>query len=123
MKKFVVIAGAAAVLSFGTMTLPAAAQAQSIINVQYGPPPPARVEVVPGPRRGRIWSPGHYEWRGHRHVWVRVVWLRARPGYAYRAPEWRENNGRWEYRRGAWDRDGDGVPNRVDRAPNDPTRH
>lgn len=59
MKKFTLIAGAAAVLSLGTMTLPTVAQAQSVINIQYGPPPPQRVEVVPAPRRGQMWSPGH----------------------------------------------------------------
>ena len=54
-------------------------------------------------------------------------WLRARPGYAYQSPRWVQNNGRWNMRNGNWarsrrDRDGDGVPNRMDRAPNNPNR-
>ncbi len=115
--------GAAALLSFGALALPTAAQAQPVINVQIGPPPPPRVERVPPPRRGYVWAPGHWEARRGQHVWVRGEWIRARPGYAYRAPEWRERDGRWEYRSGRWDRDRDGVPNRYDRRPNNPYRH
>ena len=37
--------------------------------------------------------------------------------------KWRERGGRWEYDRGRWDRDGDGVPNRYDRRPNNPYRN
>jgi len=114
--------GAASLLSMGALTVPTAAQAQAVITIQ-GPPPPPRYERMPPPRRGYVWSPGHYEWRGGRHVWVRGMYVRARPGYAYRAPEWRENNGRWEYNRGRWDRDGDGVPNRQDRRPDNPYRN
>ena len=122
MRKLALIAGAAALLSLSAMTIPAALQAQPVINVLYGPPPP-RVERVPPPRRGFVWSPGHYQWRGGHHVWTRGSWVRARPGYAYRAPGWHEDNGRWQYRRGTWDRDGDGVPDRNDRQPNNPNRH
>jgi hypothetical protein len=114
--------GAASLLSMGAaMTIPTTAQAQPVV-IQVAPPPP-RFERVPPPRRGYVWAPGHYEWRGGRHVWVRGVYVQARPGYAYRAPEWRENNGRWEYNRGRWDRDGDGVPDRYDRRPNNPNRN
>ncbi|CAM3473607.1 YXWGXW repeat-containing protein [Paracidovorax anthurii] len=90
--------------------------------VQYPAPPAPRYERVPPPRRGMVWEQGHWEWRGHRHVWVPGHWLRARPGYAYRQPAWVQNDGRWEMRRGGWDRDGDGVPNRYDRRPDNPYR-
>jgi YXWGXW repeat-containing protein len=108
-----------AILALGTFSaLPAAAQ----VYVQVAPPPP-RHEVVPAPRPGRVWVPGHWEWRGHRHVWIGGMWMTERHGYAYRQPEWKEHDGRWEYRRGGWDRDGDGVPNRFDHQPNNPHRH
>ncbi|MDI3383958.1 YXWGXW repeat-containing protein [Xenophilus aerolatus] len=123
LSKITLAAGAAALLSVGAFTVPTAAQAQPVINVQFGPPPPPRVERVPPPRRGYVWAPGHWEWRRGGHVWVPGVWVRARPGYAYRPPEWRDNNGRWEYNRGRWDRDRDGVPDRVDRRPNNPYRN
>jgi hypothetical protein len=93
-----------------------------MVAVQYGPPPPPRYEVVPAPRRGMVWVAGHWEWRGHRHVWVNGYWVRTRPGYHYRQPVWVEHGGRWEWRGGGWDRDGDGVPNRYDRHPDNPYR-
>jgi len=114
--------GAASLLSVGALTVPTAVQAQPVITIQT-PPPPPRYERVPPPRRGYVWAPGHYEWRGGRHVWIGGGWVRARPGYAYRPPEWRQDGGRWVYDRGRWDRDGDGVPNRYDRRPNNPYRN
>ena len=88
-------------------------------------PPPLRDEAVPALRRGHHWVPGYWRWQGRRHVWHRGTWVRARPGYAYTNPSWVERDGRWQFRQGQWargDRDGDGVPNRLDRRPNDPTR-
>ena len=85
-----------------------------------------------------VWDPGHWEWRGNRHVWVDGRWLKERPGYRYREARWVERGGRWEMRPGGWerddrrdnrrgggrgDRDGDGVPNRYDDRPNNPHRH
>ena len=135
MKKLILAAGVAAVLSLGALAVPTMAQAQPGYSVQVAPPPP-RVERIRAPRRGQVWVPGHWEWRGHRHTWVRGNWVQQRPGYAYRQPEWREQGGRWEFNRGRWDRDrdgvpnrvdrdrdGDGVPNRFDRQPNNPNRN
>jgi len=88
-------------------------------------PPLLRDEVVPPPRRGYQWVPGYWNWQGHRHVWHTGTWVHARPGYVYAAPSWVEHDGRWQLRQGRWargDRDHDGVPNAVDRRPNDPTR-
>lgn len=92
--------------------------------VRVGPPAP-RVEVVPPHRRGYTWAPGHWEWRHGRYTWQAGTWMRERPGYVYTQPMWVERNGRWYRQGGAWarhDRDGDGVPNAVDRRPNDPNR-
>ncbi|MEO5737027.1 MAG: hypothetical protein ABIQ82_06165 [Variovorax sp.] len=135
MKKLILAAGAATVLSLGAFTVPTVAQAQPRVTVQVAPPP-ARAERVPQLRRGQVWVPGHWEWRGSRYVWIRGQQVRARPGYQYRHPEWRERDGRWEMRRGQWDRDrdgvpnradrdrdGDGVPNRADRRPDNPNRN
>ena len=94
----------------------------AFVNVQFGAPPPPRYEVVPAPRRGYIWAPGYWEPRGHRHVWRAGHWVQARPGYVYRPPTWSQHGGRWDYRGSRWDRDGDGVPNRYDRNPNNPYR-
>ena len=99
--------------------------ADGYVLVQYGPPPPLRHEVVPPPRRGYVWVPGHWQWRGHRHYWVPGHWIAGRPGYRYYGPSWAERDGRWHYRPGYWgrgDRDRDGVPDRFDRRPGNPYR-
>ena len=95
-----------------------------MIDVRVAPPPP-RHEIVPVRRPGYVWSSGYWDWRGHRHVWVTGHWERVRHGYAYRSPEWVQEGDRWVLHRGAWqhgDRDHDGVPNAVDRHPDNPRR-
>ena len=94
----------------------------AVMPVQDGPPPPPRYERVPAPRRGMIWSQGHWEWRGHRHVWVPGNWVRVRSGYSYHQPAWVQRGNQWHYAQGGWDRDRDGIPNRYDRRPNNPYR-
>ena len=93
------------------------------VVVQYQALPPPRHEAVPHPRRGMVWVPGHWEWRGHRHVWQQGHWVKARQGYHYREPRWVEHGGRWNMQPGGWDRDGDGVPNRRDRQPDNHRRN
>lgn len=118
MKKLVL--GTLVAATLAAVTLPAAAAV--IVEVA---PPPLRYEVVPAPRVGYVWVPGYWEWRRHRHFWVAGHWVRHRPGYMYAPARWVERGGRWHYVAPAWsrhDRDGDGVPNRYDRAPDNPYR-
>lgn len=93
------------------------------------PPPALRHEIVPSPRAGYVWAPGYWNWRNNRHVWYKGSWQRERQGYYYHPNRWVEREGRWTNERSRWDRnapmgdrDGDGVPNRFDRAPNNPNR-
>jgi len=107
------------------MFTPAAAEVD--LNVSIGvPPPPPRYEVVPAPRAGYIWAPGHWRWDGHQHVWNGGVWVPQRAGYRYVPDRWERyvENGheRWRHHASGWDRDGDGVPNRYDNHPNNPNR-
>ena len=100
------------------------AVAATSVYVQVAPPSP-RQEVVPAHRPGYVWAPGYWDWRGNRHVWHAGSWVPARNGYHYRPTRWMERDGRWEMQRGGWargDHDHDGVPNSVDRHPNDPRR-
>jgi len=133
-KKLVVSALIAAGLIGGaSVSLPGLADVDVHLNIA---PPPPRVEVVPAPRAGYIWSPGHYVWRDGRHVWVAGNFVAERPGYVYVAPRWVERSGRYYYQAPRWDRDGDGVANRYDRdrdgdgvrnrndsRPNNPSRY
>ena len=106
--------------SFGTITAPASAEV--IVRVA---PPPLRAEAVPAPRRGQLWVAGHWDWKNRHHQWIPGTWIHERRGYQYTQPTWTERDGRWRMERGNWrrnDRDGDGVPNRQDRAPDNPNR-
>ena len=112
--------------TIGALATPLTSAAAVDIQLNFGPPP-ARYEVVPAPRRGYVWVPGYWDWRGHHHAWISGGWVRERPGYAYQPNRWVERDGRWNLERGRWDRarrdsDGDGVPDRFDRRPNNPNR-
>jgi hypothetical protein len=118
MKKTIVAAILAA--SFGSIATPASADI--IVRIA---PPELRMEVAPPPRHGHVWVAGYWDWRNNRHQWIAGNWIRERPGYLYNQPNWVERDGRWHMQRGNWrrgDRDGDGVPDRRDRAPNNPNR-
>ncbi|WP_036168555.1 YXWGXW repeat-containing protein [Massilia sp. 9096] len=118
MKKLLIAALIAG--SFAGVAAPAGAQ----IIVDRAPPPP-RAEHMPPPRHGYVWAPGYWNWNHGRHVWVAGHWERERRGYSYRAPNWVQRDGHWVMERGGWghgDRDGDGIPNRVDNHPNNPNR-
>lgn len=112
----------AAMLAASLGSIATSASAQIIVRVA---PPQPRAEVAPQPRRGYVWVAGHWEWRNRKHHWVKGTWVRERRGYRYEQPTWVERDGGWAMQRGAWrrgDRDGDGVPNRQDRAPSNPNR-
>ena len=116
MKKL--IAGSFVAATLAAAALPAAAAAS--VYLEFAPPPAPRYEVVPAPRMGHVWVPGYWEARHRRHHWVAGHWVRHRPGYVYAPARWAQVEGRWRYYAPSWDRDGDGVPNRYDRAPHNP---
>lgn len=113
------------VASLGGISVPMMANADHGIYLSV-PPPPIRIEAVPAPRHGHHWSPGFWDARHNRHAWQRGHWERERSGYYYAEPTWTQRDNRWELQRGRWnkgDRDGDGVRNSRDRAPDNPNRH
>jgi hypothetical protein len=110
--------------SLGGISVPTLARADVEIFFNRAPPQ-LRHEVVPAPRRGYLWAPGYWDLRGQKHVWRRGHWERQRVGYKYVEPRWVERNNGWALERGRWnrgDRDGDGVPNYRDNAPDNPRR-
>lgn len=113
----------ASMIAASFASVPVASIARTVI-VKEAPPEP-RQEAVPAARRGYVWAPGHWEWRHNRHVWVAGHWLRERRGHHWVAERWHERDGHWVMEPGRWargDRDRDGVPDKVDRAPNNPNR-
>ena len=78
-------------------------------------------------RPGHIWVAGHWQQRGPRAGWQPGHWERSGPAYRphygavnYPNGHYGQNN---QFQPPRWDRDGDGVPNRHDRRPNNPYRH
>ncbi len=97
------IAICALVLAAGAALAPATSEARVFVDIGVAPPA-ARVEVIPGPRRGYLWAPGYYYWNGRAHVWRGGYWLRERRGYHWVAPAWTPNGPRWHYAPGRWER-------------------
>jgi hypothetical protein len=111
------------VASVGAVALPLAASADTRIYLNSAPPE-LRHEAVPAPRKGYVWIPGYWNAKNDRHVWQAGHWQRHRAGYHYVEPVWTQQS-RWALQQGRWskgDRDGDGVPNSVDRKPDNPNR-
>ena len=117
---------AAAVLTAAASFSVVPAQAATSVYVQIAPPAP-RYEVMPAPRRGHVWVPGHWEWNGRRHVWMAGHWVVARPGFEYANARWDRRGDRWVYVPGEWvrpglhrgvDRNHNGIPDRAERDRN-----
>jgi YXWGXW repeat-containing protein len=147
MMKRKLLFAALAVSSIGFIPVVSVPAFADTVYIDVAPPAP-RHEVVPAHRRGYVWQPGYWDWRGHRHVWVKGYWVKERHGMYWHPNRWEQRDGRWYLERGRWDReryagrggpggdrdrdgvpnrfdrdkDGDGVPNRYDAAPNNPRR-
>ena len=112
--------------------IPVAASAAAIIVTEA--PPAPRHEVVPAARHGYVWAPGYWDHRHGHYVWVEGHWVKEKHGMYWHPNRWEQRDGHWVMEGGRWDReryvenrhngdrDGDGVPNRVDRAPDNPYR-
>ena len=95
--------GTLAAAALAALAEPADARTNVDVFVNVGPPP-VRYEVVPAPRIGFLWAPGHWAWRHHHHVWVPGHWVRNRPGFVYAPARWVDRDGRWHYEPAAWRR-------------------
>ena len=89
-----------------SVAVPALAQLHVGLNIQVGPPPPPREEVLPRPHGNVIWIDGYYRWHPHRHayVWVRGHWERPpRPRSVWVPGRWERRNGEWVNYPGHWE--------------------
>src|SRR5262249_6638029 len=99
--------GAALAMAVGTVGIAATASAAKFIDVEIGiAPPPERVEVVPVPRTGYFYEPGHYEVIGDRYIWIEGKFIREREGHHWQPYVLERHGERWHYRAGHWDDDG-----------------
>jgi hypothetical protein len=106
--------------SFAAFALPSQARD---VYVTIDPPAP-RIERME-PRSGYVIVPGNWQWRNGRHHWTSGRYVAERRGYNWQGDRWvQHDNRRWTMQRGGWSRDsdGDGTPDRIDNAPNNPRR-
>jgi hypothetical protein len=70
------------------------------------PPPPVRVEAFgPAPAPGYVWINGYWGWRGNNYVWFPGRYVRPPHRNArWVEPRWEHRGGRYEFRRGYWER-------------------
>ncbi|MDB5749019.1 MAG: hypothetical protein JWP72_3867 [Massilia sp.] len=129
MKRILLTAAAVLIGTAAFTPVQALAQNRTEVIVVHKAPPALRTERIPAARRGFEWVPGYWNWNGRRYTWVAGHHERVRPGYVYARPEWRRDRNGWVLERGGWrsgqlarDRDGDGIPNRVERAYRDRDR-
>jgi hypothetical protein len=80
---------------------PAQAQMSGEIVIGNAPPPP-RVEVVPGPRPGWVWDPGHWVWNGRAHVWAAGHWIHERRGWRRIPAQWEQTPRGWHFVPAHW---------------------
>src|SRR5438105_2972991 len=92
----------AIVAASALMGLGSAARADSAIVVQVAPPAPMH-EVIPAPRHGYTWAPGHYAYRDGQYVWLSGHWMPERAGQVWREAHWRQrDDGSWVFVEGHW---------------------
>ena len=134
MDKRKLLLGALVVSAIGAIPLTSSAAFGVYVDVA---PPAPRYEVVPAPRAGYVWAPGYWDWRGGHYHWTKGHYIREHHGMYWHPDRWEQRDGRWVLERGTWDRERwngehfaqrdhdrahDGVPNREDRAPDNPYR-
>ena len=82
------------------------------VDISFGieiAPPPPRVEVLPAPRPGHIWTPGYWAWDHGRHVWIEGRWIEVRRGQLWVPERWVEyrdpRGAHWHFEPGHWERE------------------
>ena len=96
---------AALTLALGTFATATVGQS-AILEFNVGvAPPPERVEVVPAPRTGYLYEPGHYVWNGTQWVWAEGQFIRNREGHVWRPHVVERRGDTFYFRAGHWDDD------------------
>jgi WXXGXW repeat (2 copies) len=91
-------------LCFAALASPltASADVDGAVITRTIAPPLARDEPAPAFRNGYTWSPGFWDWRGTRYVWMKGEWVREKPGFTWAGWRWVEEGGRWHFLRGGY---------------------
>jgi len=96
------IAAAAIVIRRPSPPLPVMLTGPRVVGSVWITPPAPRIVVMPAPRPGWTWSPGHWRWSGTAYVWVDGVWLVERPGFRFVPAHWNRFPDGWRFIPGGW---------------------
>ena len=90
----------------GSFAVPLGVQAANV-NIDVDVAPPAAVVEQAPVREGYVYTPGYWRWDEprHNHVWIKGEYVPERRGEHWVAHEWREQNGRYRFNEGRWERD------------------
>ncbi|MFD1554200.1 YXWGXW repeat-containing protein [Paraburkholderia silviterrae] len=77
------------------------ALAQTVIIAPQAPPAP-RAEVMPPPRAGYVWDPGHWRWERGAYIWAPGHWQPVRRGYRWVPGHWVARGPNWRWVPGHW---------------------
>jgi hypothetical protein len=92
---------AAAIAAIGFAAFPAASQ-EVLFTTIDSPPPAMKVEVVPAPRVGYVYTPGYWDYKDRTYVWVEGTFVPERKGYVYVAPRYEQKEGKWRMYSSRW---------------------
>ena len=87
----------------GVATLGVAAPVEIEIRTA---PPPDRVEVVPAPRTGFVYEPGHYVYDGEKYLWQEGKFFQEREGQRYVPHAFEKRGDLYYFRPGYWENKG-----------------
>ncbi|AJF00368.1 YXWGXW repeat-containing protein [Pandoraea apista] len=90
-------------LTAAALTLASGIAVAETIIIAPHEPPAARVEVVPAPRAGYVWDPGHWRWAPGGYVWEPGHWQAVRAGHHWIPGHWIRFGANWRWIPGHWD--------------------
>jgi len=86
----------------GTVGAPLISHAPVFVDIAFAPPKP-REEAISAPPSGYVWSPGFWNWSGHKHDWVAGRHIRERQGHHWVPDHWEQRGSRWRFEAGRWE--------------------
>jgi hypothetical protein len=72
------------------------------VEVEAPPPAPMAETAPPPPQPGWQWTPGHWQWHGHRYRWIPGHYQQPREGYVWMPGRWVPAGNHWRFQRGHW---------------------
>ena len=73
-----------------------------VVYIRKAPPRPIVEKRPKRPNKNAMWIPGHWQWRGGKHVWVSGHWDKKPRGEAWVPGKWVKKPRGWVWVPGHW---------------------